>query len=179
MFQQGYIKLFRKILGWEWYKDANTARLFFHLLLTVNIKDDRWMGHDILKGSRVVSIAKLSEELGLTNRQIRTSLAHLLATNEVTKSQCGKSTAISIVRWDEYQSERQEKRSKNDKKCVNEVTTKRQQNKNIKNIKNKEIEKEPAGGVASQPFFELSPSKMKTDDKSQSGAERLQKMRES
>ena len=30
----GWIKLHRKITEWEWYSDANTFRVFMHLLLT-------------------------------------------------------------------------------------------------------------------------------------------------
>lgn len=33
---EGWISLYRKILNWEWYSDANTFRLFIHLLLQAN-----------------------------------------------------------------------------------------------------------------------------------------------
>ena len=36
MLEGGFILLHRSILRWEWYGDLNTARLFIHLLLTVN-----------------------------------------------------------------------------------------------------------------------------------------------
>ena len=29
----GWIKLHRRLLGWEWHKDANTLSVFIHLLL--------------------------------------------------------------------------------------------------------------------------------------------------
>ena len=33
-----WVKLFEKITEWEWYKDSNTARVFFHLLVKANYK---------------------------------------------------------------------------------------------------------------------------------------------
>lgn len=44
-----YIKLFRKIDNWEWYKDIPTKVLFFHLLIRVNFTEKKWQGRDIKK----------------------------------------------------------------------------------------------------------------------------------
>lgn len=41
MLEGGFILLHRSILRWEWYGDLNTARLFIHLLLTVNYEPQR------------------------------------------------------------------------------------------------------------------------------------------
>ena len=38
MLNEGFILLHRSMLRWEWYGDGNTARLFIHLLLTVNYR---------------------------------------------------------------------------------------------------------------------------------------------
>ncbi len=35
MAQNGYIKLFRAISEWEWYKDSNTKNVFIHYNLKV------------------------------------------------------------------------------------------------------------------------------------------------
>ena len=43
-----YIKIDRKILDWEWYRNLNTCRLFFHLLLKANWKDGRFEGKERL-----------------------------------------------------------------------------------------------------------------------------------
>lgn len=179
MFEQGYIKMFRKILSWEWYTDQNTKDLFIHLLLTVNIRDDRWMGIEIPRGARVASVATLAKELKLTTRQIRTALEHLISSNEVTKSKHSKYSVITVVRWNDYQEERQAKRQSNDNKNDKRATNERQQNKNIK--KNKEEKNiAPDGDSAPQPFYDLSPSKMQPLDESpQERSERLKKLRES
>lgn len=46
----GWIKLHRKITEWEWYSDANTFRVFMHLLLTANYEDKRWRNIDVKRG---------------------------------------------------------------------------------------------------------------------------------
>lgn len=140
MLENGFIKLHRSLLKWEWYDDLVTKSVFIHLLLTVNIKDDRWHGITVPQGSRVVSIEMLSKELRLTNRQIRTALQHLESTGSVTRSKYPKFTVISVVRWMDYQENRQAKRHANDRQSDNQATSNRQQNKNIKNIEeDKEI----------------------------------------
>ncbi len=51
MLEGGFILLHRSILRWEWYGDLNTARLFIHLLLTVNYEPQRWQGIAVERGS--------------------------------------------------------------------------------------------------------------------------------
>ena len=34
-----FIKLSRKIQSWRWYQDANTMRVFIHILLNANVYD--------------------------------------------------------------------------------------------------------------------------------------------
>lgn len=84
MLEGGFILLHRSILRWEWYGDLNTARLFIHLLLTVNYEPQRWQGIAVERGQRVASMAKLADETGLTVKQVRTALEHLKRTGEVT-----------------------------------------------------------------------------------------------
>ena len=44
MLENGFVKLHRSLLKWEWYDDLNTFKLFMHLLLTVNYYDRQWRG---------------------------------------------------------------------------------------------------------------------------------------
>lgn len=38
MYIEGFIKISRKILDWEWYTDINTKTLFLHCLLKANFR---------------------------------------------------------------------------------------------------------------------------------------------
>ena len=147
-----YIKLFRKLVNWEWYTDVNTKVLFIHCLIRANWKPGRWKGHDYERGQFFSSIESLSKETGLTNRQVRTSLKHLIMTGEVTRSEVGKNSLFTVVCFDKYQGKRHEYRQENDMETDmetdtnsdKEVTRKRQESDNrYKNIKNnKEIKEE-------------------------------------
>lgn len=100
---EGYIKLYRKFVTWEWYDDINTSRLFLHLLFTVNWQDKKWHGIEVKRGSIITSLSKLSEETGLTVDQVRGSLNKLISTNEITKQTTNRYTVINVVKYGDYQ----------------------------------------------------------------------------
>lgn len=99
-----YIKLSRNITEWEWYSDINTCRLFIHMILKANWKDGNFRGEKIPRGSFVSSIHKLSEEISLTEREVRTAISHLKMTGEVTSRSTNKFTVFSIKNYETYQS---------------------------------------------------------------------------
>ncbi len=131
MIESGYIKLHRSILSWEWYGDIVTKSLFLHLLLTVNIKDARWQGVDVPRGSRVCSLKTLSEETGFSVKQIRGSLDKLIETGEVARSRFPKFSIISIQNWNKFQTEGKQQ-------GAGRAQTRAQEGQQNKNIKNKE-----------------------------------------
>ena len=129
---QGWIKIHRQLLEWEWYDDINVTRLFLHILLKANHKSKNYKGELIQIGEHLTSREILSNETGLTIRQVRTALTKLKTTNEVTIKSSSQGTKIQVVNYEKYQV------------TTNEVTAKRpatdQQattNKNDKNEKKK------------------------------------------
>lgn len=103
MLGSGRIDLHRSLTKWRWYKNGNTMRLFIHLLLTVNWKDDDFEQITVRRGQRVASRRSLAEETGMTEREIRTALNHLISTGEVTSKSYTKYTVITIENYDRYQ----------------------------------------------------------------------------
>ena len=101
----GHIKIDRKILEWEWYKDLNTCRLFFHLLLRANWKDGRFQGMEIPRGSLVTSYNNLAAETGLSVKNVRTALKHLETTGEVAVNRHTKFSVVTIKNYNLYQSD--------------------------------------------------------------------------
>jgi hypothetical protein len=101
--QQGWIKLHRQILEWEWYSDNNCFRLFLHLLLKANHKEKRFKGIELKIGSIVTSRDLLARETGLSSQQIRTALTKLISTNEITSVTSSQGTIIQIVSYEKYQ----------------------------------------------------------------------------
>ena len=103
MLENGFVKLHRNLLKWEWYKDKNTFKLFIHLLMTANYYDEKWKGIMVKRGSRVTGYHELAAETGLSFQEVRTAINHLILTNEITKQSNSQGTIITINNYDKYQ----------------------------------------------------------------------------
>ena len=140
----GWIKLHRKILDWEWFTCSATFHLFVYLLLTANSEDKKWKGIVIKRGQLITSVASICAKTHLTTRQVRTSLERLKTTNELTIKTTNKYTLITVCKYESYQlkedDERQTERQANRQSKDNQKTNQRQQHKNNKNIRNNKKE---------------------------------------
>lgn len=104
----GYILIHRKIINWQWYSNKNDRLLFIHCLISANWKDGWFNGEKIPRGSFATGRKKLSQEVGLTEQQTRTSLEHLKSTNEITIKSYSKYSIITINNYDKYQLDNQQ-----------------------------------------------------------------------
>lgn len=138
----GWVKFHRKIEEWEWYTDANTFRLFFHLVLKANHKSKNWKGVQIERGQLITSTDKLAEELNLTRQKIRTSLNKLKSTSEITIKATNKFTLITVENYDVYQSSEEESTNEITIKPTNKQPSNNHQITTNKNVKNDKNEKE-------------------------------------
>lgn len=100
---EGFIKIHRKLLEWEWYDDNNVKVLFLHLLLKANYKDKKYRGETLKAGTVLTGRDILAKELSLSVQQLRTALQKLEATNEITIKTSSKGTNIQIVNYKKYQ----------------------------------------------------------------------------
>lgn len=134
----GWIKLHRQLIEWEWYTEVNTFRLFMHLLLSANHKDKNWRGFDVKKGQVLSGRKSLSQETGLSERNVRTALKNLEKTNEVTIKTTKHFSIITITKWEMYQASDQ----LNDQQVTNDRPTSDQQvttNNNDNNVRSNNI----------------------------------------
>lgn len=104
MSSNGWIKLYRSILDWEWWDDTNTRALFIYCLLMANSEERQWRGMTIPAGSFVTSREGLADGTGLSEQQVRTSLGKLKSTGEITSKSTNKNTIITICNYSIYQS---------------------------------------------------------------------------
>lgn len=143
----GYIKLHRKILQWEWFREPETLSVFIFLLANANWLDGTWQGITIKRGQLVTSLAKIAAACGITVRQTRTALSRLKSTGEVTELATKRFRLITIEKYSLYQGEDTESDKEIDKQNDNQATntwqTDRQRYKNIKEIKNKNAQARP------------------------------------
>lgn len=101
--KNGWISLHRKTIQTDWYTNIPAKVLAIHLLLRVNETPDTWHGVTIERGSFVTSRAHLSEETGLTERQVRTGISKLVASGFCTVTATKQSSIITVCKFDEYQ----------------------------------------------------------------------------
>lgn len=136
----GWIKLHRKILDWEWFTSPSTLQLFIYLLLRANKEDKKWRGILIKRGQLVTSVSTISEETKLSTQQVRTSLNRLKSTNEITSKTTNRFTLVTVCKYESYQlydeAEQQTKQQALQQTNNKQITNKQQQLKNNKNIRN-------------------------------------------
>lgn len=100
---EGWIKIGRKLLDWEWYDTPGMVELWIHLLLRANYEDRKWRGGIIKRGQLITSVSALSEERGYSVKQIRTMLTRLEDSGCIVKQGTNKYTIITICNYDTYQ----------------------------------------------------------------------------
>jgi hypothetical protein len=100
---EAFIKLYKKMLNWEWYQDTNTKAVFLHCLLMANWKDGRFMGEEIPRGSFASSYPHIAKQTNLSVQKVRTAISHLISTKELTVKATPKFSVFTVVKWDEYQ----------------------------------------------------------------------------
>jgi hypothetical protein len=100
----GWIKLHRKLMDWEWYCDSHMVHLFIHMLFKANHEPRKWKGESIDKGQFVSGREQLSLETGISEQSIRTCIERLKSTNEITIKSTNKFSVITVCNYCKYQS---------------------------------------------------------------------------
>jgi hypothetical protein len=104
----GFVKLHRQLIEWEWYEDINCRLTFIHCLLVANFKPKKWRGYDIKRGQFIGSLGKLSESIGISKQQLRTVLDKFEKTGEMTSEGQGNNTLFTVLNYDDYQDIKQD-----------------------------------------------------------------------
>ena len=101
--EQGWVKFFRSIVDWEWYDDPNTFRMFFHLIVTANHKDESWRGRTIKRGQKLTSVRHLADELSIDEKTVQRCLRNLQSTREIKVEPSRNGTLITVRKYADYQ----------------------------------------------------------------------------
>lgn len=125
----GFVKIHRQMVEWGWYDDPNTKALFLHLLLTATYKDAEYRGYKLKPGDVVVGFNALSKKLGMSVKQVRTAMAHLEQTGEITRKATNKFSIVTIANWELYQLEDDERANKGQTNGKQRATSKEYKNK--------------------------------------------------
>ena len=139
MESEGWIKLHRKFLNWEWSDTPEMVAFFVHLLLGANHDARKWHGMVVERGQVVTSLERLAKLTGLSVRQVRTCLSRMEQTGEIAKETTSHYTLITISNYERYQVDGCVERQTNDNQPTNERQTNDNQttaNKNNKTERN-------------------------------------------
>ncbi len=102
-----FIKLDRSIANWRWFQDRNTLQLWIYILMSANITDHDFEKVTVHRGELVSSYDSLSKATGMTVKEVRTALGHLVETGEVAIRRFPKFSVISIINYNMYQGDGQ------------------------------------------------------------------------
>lgn len=127
----GWIKLHRSLLEWEWFTDSNTLHVFIYLLLKANIKPLKYKGFVVPVGSLVVTVSEIGDVLGLSYKAVRTALEHLKVGEQITTQATNKFTIVTICKYVDYQVEEKVKGRTKGEQNENKGRTKGEQRASI------------------------------------------------
>lgn len=142
---EGYIKIHRKLINWEWYSNKNDRLVWLHCLLKANWNNGYFEGKEIPRGSFVTSYKNLAKEIGISVQQLRTSLNHLKSTHNLTSKTNNQYSIITINNYDLYQATNKQ----DNKRLTNEQQT---INNNIRNIEEKEYKETISKDIVKKVF---------------------------
>ena len=149
---QGWIKLHRSLLDWEWYDDVNVMRLFLHCTLKANHADKNYRGTVVKRGMFLTGRDLLASETGLSVRQVRTALSKLESTNELTIKTSRQGTVVEVVNYDKFQDTTS--KSTNERPTSDQRATSNKNDNNDNNEKKKAYYNESEGLVVPQVFLD-------------------------
>lgn len=105
---EGFIKLSRSLLEWDWHDEPKTGYLYIIMLLLANHEETLWRGEKILRGQLLTGRRQLSIASGLTEDEVRTALGHLKKTGHVIVTAKSKYSVITLPKYDEHCSQPQQ-----------------------------------------------------------------------
>ena len=104
MNEEGFIKLHRSILNWDWADDCTVFYFFVRLIFAANYQSRNWHGMTIERGQFVTSIDKLCELTKLSKPTVKRCLSCLTGTGEIKETiVANRYRIITVVNYDKYQ----------------------------------------------------------------------------
>ena len=114
----GWIKIWRCLLDWEWSDVPEMVALWVRLLLMASHEPINWHGVTIGTGELVTTNEQLAAASGLTVKQVRTCMARLTESGEISVKRAGKRQHVDISNYKNFQESENEKgQGKGDEKA--------------------------------------------------------------
>lgn len=98
-----WIKIYDRILEWEWWSNALMVKAWVFILVSANSRQKRWQGMIIERGQFVTSQSKMARELDCNRKTVRKILDRLISAGQITASVDNSKTIITVCNYDNYQ----------------------------------------------------------------------------
>lgn len=118
----GWIKLHRKLKKWGWANKPNMVSLFVWLLMEAKTEECVYNGVKLLPGQVIFSYRKWEEKTGISIQSLRTCIAALKSTQEITHISTQPKNILTIVNWEYYQSKSKTQTHKSTQKPTRKST---------------------------------------------------------
>lgn len=99
----GYIKLYRSLKKYKYYKDSCYVHLWIHLLMNARRHPKQIDGITVQPGQILTGRKKLAQETGISESKIQRILAKLVSEQQVKQHTTNKYRLITISNWPQYQ----------------------------------------------------------------------------
>lgn len=99
----GWIKIHRSILDWEWWDKPEMVVLYLYMLSSANVEDTLWHSKSIKRGQFVTSLSNIERDNPkLTRKIIRTCLKRFQKSGDISIETTNNHSIITICNYDEY-----------------------------------------------------------------------------
>lgn len=98
-----WIKIYDKILEWEWWDNALMVKAWIYILVSANPKNKRWHGIEIERGKFITSQRKLARALSCNVKTVRRILERLSDVHQIVYTTEHRMTLITVCNYDSYQ----------------------------------------------------------------------------
>jgi len=145
--QNGWIKIYRKMMDKGFYKNSKYVHLWVHLLLeaTHKPKEVLWNGKTFIlqPGQFITGRKKLAGKTKINQNSVERILNYFKNEHQIEQQTTNKNRLITILKWERYQGNEQlNEQQVSNKRATSEqqVSTNKKEDKNVKNEKKKNKE---------------------------------------
>ena len=97
-----YIILNDNFFSWRWFRNVKVTIVYLWLLLCANEKDGYYEKDFIPRGSIVTNNSIIAERCGMTIQNVRTVLANLEETGEITRERRNHYQIITLTDYESF-----------------------------------------------------------------------------
>jgi len=165
---EGWVKLYRQSIEHEWLKNHKLWAFWSYCLLKASHKEYTAMigfqRVEIKSGQFIFGRSKTSEELNMSEQNIRTCIGKLKSAGNITIKSTNKYSIVTLTNWEKFQGEdvSDNQQLTNNQPTTNQQLTTYKNNKNVKNVKKEE---KNLSCVRFEEFWKQYPSSRRVDKK--------------